>query len=52
MDSERDKMAKASLPRRCGVRRPSRPAGVTAGPTPDLTVATLKELVDKSAALK
>jgi hypothetical protein len=47
MDSERDKMAEASLPGRCGVRWPSRPAAVPAGPTPDLTVATLKELADK-----
>jgi hypothetical protein len=52
MDSERDKMAEASLPGRCGVRWPSRPAAVPVGPTPDLTVATLKELADKSAALK
>jgi len=52
MDSERDKMAEASLPRGRRVRRPSRPAAVPASPTPDLTVATLKELADKSAALK
>jgi len=44
MDSERDKMAEASLPRGCGVRRPSRPADVPAGPTAGLTVATLKTL--------
>ena len=52
MDSERDQMAEASLPRGCGVRRPSRPADVPADPTADLTVATLKDLADKSAALK
>jgi hypothetical protein len=52
MDSERDKMAEASLPRECGVRRPSRPADVPAGPTAGLTVAMLKDLADKSAALK
>jgi hypothetical protein len=51
MDSERDKMAKASLPRAAFVGRP-RPAACPAGPTPDLTVATLEELADKSAALK
>jgi hypothetical protein len=52
MESERDKTAEASLPRECGVRRPSRPADVPAGPTAGLTVAMLKDLADKSAALK
>jgi hypothetical protein len=52
MDGERHKMAEASLPRGCGVRRPSRRADVPAGPTAGLTVATLKDLADKSAALK
>jgi hypothetical protein len=52
MDSERDKMAEASLPRGFGVRRPSRRTDVPAGPTAGLTVATLKDLADKSAALK
>jgi hypothetical protein len=52
MDRERDKMAEGSLPRGCGVRRPSRPADVPAGPAAGLTVATLKDLADKSAALK
>lgn len=52
MDSERDRMAEASVPRGCGVRRPSRPADVPPDPTSPLTVATLKDLGDKSAAFK
>jgi hypothetical protein len=52
MDSERDKMAEASRPRGGGVRRQFRPADVPAGLTAGLTVAMLKDLADKSAALK
>ena len=52
MDSERDKMAEASLLGGAAFVGRPRPADVPAGPTAGLTVATLKDLADKSAALK